>query len=34
MYRDSIFSTSCDLWVVTISFQTLSANRHIDSNSY
>jgi hypothetical protein len=32
MYRDdSIFNTSCDLQIVTTSFQTLSAIRHADS---
>jgi hypothetical protein len=28
---DTIFNTFCDLWIVTTSFRTLSANRHIDS---
>jgi hypothetical protein len=31
MYRDIIFNISCDLWIVTTSFQTLSAIRHADS---
>jgi biotin operon repressor len=30
---DSIFNTSCDLWIVTTSFWMLLANRHIESLS-
>jgi hypothetical protein len=30
--RDSVFNT-CELWIVTTSFRTLPANRHIDSSA-
>jgi hypothetical protein len=32
-WEDSIFNTSCDLWILTTSFQTLSAVRHADSSA-
>jgi hypothetical protein len=30
--EDSIFNTSCDLWIVITSFEMLSAVRHADSS--
>jgi hypothetical protein len=30
--EDSVFNTSCDMWIVT-TFRTLSAKRHIDSSA-